>query len=222
MTGKGENILVCPQGVDPGSFRPSTEAERMKSRRGMGIGDTCFVILTVGFLINRKGFTGIFRVLQQLDADFRYIVAGEFDFGRDHFMRGHAAQAEVLKNEGSRLLGTRLMLTGPVERIQDYYRAADLVLINSSSEGMPNTLLEAMACGKVVLVKDIPGIRFIVEHMETGIVFQQESEMRDYLVRLINEPALCRRIGDAAAEYVRSRASFEQVWQRLEAGLIQR
>jgi glycosyltransferase involved in cell wall biosynthesis len=218
--GKEDRILLCPQGVDHSFFKPSPEEERTRSRKEMGIGDSCFLILSVGYLINRKGFSGIFRVLQELDFEFRYIIAGEYEFGSDHFMKKHAVQAAELKNEGTGALGTKLKLTGPVEDIENYYRVADLLLINSSSEGMPNTLLEAMACGRVVLVKDIPGIRFLVEHMKTGVIFRNETEMYDYLNRLRNEPGLRRRIGASAAEHIRSAASFEQVWPKLRNKLV--
>jgi glycosyltransferase involved in cell wall biosynthesis len=218
--GKEDRILVSPQGVDLSFFKPSSEEERTRSRKEMGIGDSCFLILSVGFLINRKGFSGIFRVLQKLDFEFRYIIAGEYEFGSDHFMKKHSFQAAELKNEGTGALGTKLKLTGPVEDIENYYRVADLVLINSLSEGMPNTLLEAMACGKVALVKDFPGIRFLIEHMETGVIFQNETEMHGYLNRLRNEHGLRRQIGASAAEHIRSTASFEQVWSKLQNKLM--
>ena len=70
---------------------------------------------------------------------------------------------------------------------------ADMVLINSLSEGLSNTMLEAMACGKVVLVKDIPGIRYLVTHLETGMIFQNEEEMYALISRLKSLSAMLKR-----------------------------
>lgn len=208
-------ILISSQGVDVSFFKPSTGEERNRARASLGLLPADFMLMSVGFLINRKGFSGIFRVLERLDFEFTYLVAGEYEFGKGHFMAKYADRASDLKAEGMKCLGEKLRLTGPVEEIRELYGAADLVLINSRSEGMPNTLLEAMASGKVVLVRNIPGIRYLVKHMESGVIFENEQEMYAYMVMLHGDAGLRGRIGLAAAEHVRSFASFEQVLHRL-------
>ena len=218
--GRNDNILVCPQGVDVSYFKPPVKDTWFKFKREKGIEDDSFVILSVGFLVNRKGYSGVFRVLQQLDFDFRYIIAGEYDFGREHFMRRYAPQASWIRKEGMEILGDRLKLAGPVDSIKDYYHMTDMVLINSLSEGLSNTMLEAMACGKVVLVKDIPGIRYLVTHLETGMIFQNEEEMYALISRLKKEPDLRERIGKNAVAHIHSFASFEQTWAKLRNRLI--
>jgi glycosyltransferase involved in cell wall biosynthesis len=210
-----EKILISPQGVDVTVFKPSEEEERINARAELGIAPSDFVLLSVGFLINRKGFSGIFQVLEKVNFEFTYLLAGEFEFGPDHFMKKYAERANAIKREGLNRLGSSLRLMGPVEQIQDMYRVADLILINSSSEGMPNTLLEAMASGKVVLARNLPGIRYMVEHMKNGVLFDNEQEMHEYLGMLHKETMLRRKIGVSAAEHIRSFASFEQVLYRL-------
>jgi len=213
--GEEEKILLTPQGVDECRFVPAEKERVISLRKKLGIQENDFVIISVGFLTNRKGFSSAFKVLKDLPLDYKYIIAGEYDFGSHHFMLPFAAQAIEIRNSGIEMLGDKLCLTGAVENIIDYYQSADIVLINSKTEGLPNTLLEAMACGKTVLVKDIPGIRYLVKHLETGIVFGSNEEMHDWIVKLRDEPELREKIGRNAIEYIQNHASFEHTWTKM-------
>lgn len=214
-----EKLLICPQGVDVEFFRSADTDQADKLKEGYGIADDAFILLSVGFLINRKGFSEVFRAIRDFPFEFRYIIAGEYEFGPDHFMHRYAKEAEEIHTMGREILAEKLIFTGPVENIRDYYWMTDVVLINSSAEGLSNTLLEAMACGRVVLVKDLPGIRHIVRHMETGLVFQSEAEMIDLIRQLKSDPEMIERIGRRAAGHVQSTASFEYAWKRLSDAL---
>jgi glycogen(starch) synthase len=53
-----------------------------------------------------------------------------------------------------------------------YYRAADLFILPSRNEGLPNVLLEAMACGLPCVCSTVSGTRELTVHGETGWAFQ--------------------------------------------------
>jgi glycosyltransferase involved in cell wall biosynthesis len=89
------------------------------------------------------------------------------------------------------------------ERMGDLYTRADVVLNCSYFEGMPNSLLEAMALGRAVLAADIPGNSLLVRHNETGLLYRDEAEFIELLVRLKGEAALRERLGAGAARFVR-------------------
>lgn len=76
---------------------------------------------------------------------------------------------------------------------------ADVVLNCSISEGgMSNSVLEAMALGRAVLVSDIPGNRALVEHERTGLQFRTDAELEMAALRLARDGALRARLGASA------------------------
>jgi glycosyltransferase involved in cell wall biosynthesis len=83
---------------------------------------------------------------------------------------------------------------------------ADVVLNCSISEGgMANSVLEAMALGRAVLVSDIAGNHALVEHGVTGMRFGSGAELEAAAARLAREPALRARLGAAARADVHRR-----------------
>ena len=71
---------------------------------------------------------------------------------------GDGTNFEVLKDEFSK--NTNILFRGKVSNVNEYLHASDVYLATSKSEGLPNGVLEAMACGLPVLLSDIP------QHME--------------------------------------------------------
>jgi colanic acid/amylovoran biosynthesis glycosyltransferase len=68
----------------------------------------------------------------------------------------------------------------PHADLPSYYRYADLVVMTSKSEGIPVVLMEAMAHEKLVLAPAITGIPELVEHQQTGFLYQPGS-LRDFV-----------------------------------------
>ena len=80
----------------------------------------------------------------------------------------------VMKAEGRdwvHLVGDRSR-----EEMPTWYRCADVFLNTSAVEGVSNAIMEAMACGALVLVSDIAGNRALVSPGETGLVFTDQSD----------------------------------------------
>lgn len=92
----------------------------------------------------------------------------------------------------------------PCEQMGSLYARADLVLNCSHYEGMPNSLLEAMALARPVLAADIPGNHSLVHDNETGWLYRNEVDFRALVKRLSADCALCTEIGRRAREYVLS------------------
>ena len=209
-------ILVYPQGTDIHYHYPVNANEKQSIRKQYSIPDSCFVIVSVGFVIARKRFDEIFRVLGQMKFDFRYFVIGEYHFERHHFLYGKRDDADRIYSEGQRLLGEKVIFTGPVESPSNYLNMADLAIFNSRQEGLSNALLEAMACGCPVLCRDIPGLRdYMVKHLENGILFKTTEEMRDWITGLHENRDQRIGLGQNAAEFIREQASFESAWRNI-------
>src|SRR5262249_21375068 len=94
---------------------------------------------------------------------------------------------------------------------QDAFAAADIVLLPSISEGFPNSTLEAMLCGRPVVVTSVGGLPEQVG--TTGLVVEPRNprQLADAVVSLSDDEALRRRLGDEA----RARAASQFTVERL-------
>jgi len=102
-------------------------------------------------------------------------------------------------------------LTGiPHAAMPAAYRASDVVLNTSRSEGISNTLLEAMHCGRAILAADIPGNRDLLREGETALLYRDQNEFQEKARRLREDAGLRKRLGDAARADVRENHSTKK------------
>ncbi|HUM16163.1 MAG TPA: glycosyltransferase [Candidatus Nitrosotalea sp.] len=99
----------------------------------------------------------------------------------------------------------------PHNRMPALLELADVVLNCSLSEGgMANSVLEALALGRAVLASDIPGNRSLVEDGVTGFLFGSPDELTAKADRLLQDPDLRTRLGEAGRERVNARYSVDR------------
>ena len=101
------------------------------------------------------------------------------------------------------------------DRLIEIYQEADLVVNPSLYEGMPNVVLEAMACGLPVVASAVPGNNTLVRPGETGFLFalNDGTGLNTALRRIRGEPALARRLGENARRRVLEEFSWRRVAQ---------
>ncbi len=160
------NIFVQRLGVDINTWRPQSGHE-----------STLFSILSVGRLHPAKNHGFLLLACAALKAQgvpFRCVIAGDgeergklelliadLDIGKEVVLRGH-----ILR-----------------ERLPDLYAAADVVVLTSHSEGLPVTLMEAMAMQRIVLAPNITGIPELVTDGKSGFLYTPNL-MEDFLSKL--------------------------------------
>lgn len=202
------------QGTDTSLFHPVSHDEKMELREHLGIDREVFVILSVGFVVSRKGHMEIIPALKELGFPFLYILVGEFHFDDKHFMRREQDYAGRIVEYGTRELGSRILFTGARENISDYMKAADLFLHNSTREGTPNTLLEAMSCGLCPVVRRLPGLDGnLLQHQTNAIVFDDAGMLKPIIGDLFLDHKKRKTLGRNARKYVEMHASFPAVVQ---------
>lgn len=194
---------TVPYGVDLEAFTPTTpDVAAVRARLGAAPG--AFLVVAVGRLVEKKGFTHLVAAAAGTPG-LQVVIAGEGD------LRGEL-------EEQARRLGAPVRLLGNLDRagVADALAAADAVAVPSvvdragNVDGLPNTLLEALGAGRPVVASAVAGIPDVVDHERNGLLVPpgDPGSLRAALQRLLADPALAARLGAEA----RRRAESTLTW----------
>lgn len=103
----------------------------------------------------------------------------------------------------------------PAENMPEFYNNIKLLVLPSHSEGLPNVILEAMACGTPVLATAVGGIPDIIEDEETGFIMENNSPkiIAENILRALNNPKL-EIIAENGRELINRDFLFENAVER--------
>jgi len=178
-----ETIEVIPNGVNPAPFDAVTDEQRVRARREAGAGDGDVLLGVVARLSPQKDvatFVEAFALLEHTveRPSIRAFVAGTGPL-----------EADLRRLVADRDLESRLRFLGHRNDIPALLRASDVFVLPSRWEGLPLTVLEAMACRCPVVATAVDGTREAVVDGETGI-----------LVPPGDRQALAATLGDIVAD----------------------
>lgn len=193
-----EKARVIHHGIDLDAFRPP-EARGSSSRAPL--------ILSVGRLVEKKGFPDLIAacaLLKQAGHRFRCEIYGEgplYDELVRLIARFGAAERVIIA-------GARTQ-----EDLAEAFRAADVFALtpvvtdDGDRDGIPNVLVEAMACGLPVVSTPVGGIPEVVIHCETGLLAEPHDppSIAGHLAALLVDAGRRRRLGAAARRAVVNR-----------------
>ncbi|MGZ8317785.1 MAG: glycosyltransferase family 4 protein [Telluria sp.] len=103
-------------------------------------------------------------------------------------------------------LADAVTFTGRVDNagMAALYRSADIMLNPTTVDNMPNSVLEALASGSVVVSTDVGGVPYLVEHGNTALLVppRDPQAMADAVLRVVGEPGLAQSLREAGLHYV--------------------
>lgn len=104
----------------------------------------------------------------------------------------------------------------PHDELGELYDRAAAVVLVSQMEGLPNVMLEAMAHGKAVIATPVGGIPSLISDGETGFLVPvgDAAALRATIKRVLADPALRERVGEAARARVSEYCSWDRVTER--------
>ena len=160
-----EQVTVLRNGVDADFFRP---VNRDVVRRALGI--TGRTLLSVGHLVERKGHHLAIGALKALP-EYDLVIIGERGTESGGMVNELHRQAE------DPALAGRVRFIGnlPQDQLRDWYGAADALVLATNLEGMPNVMLESLACGTPVVATPVGGIPEIMTTPEAGVLMQERT-----------------------------------------------
>ncbi|MDA8087543.1 MAG: glycosyltransferase, partial [Nitrospiraceae bacterium] len=199
-----KSIRVIYNGCDPDTFAGRPE-NRAYARRKLGIPETTSVLIFVGKISRDKGIC-------ELMESFRSVNRG--NCGAHLLMVGSGPDVPVLQSMAASYgLLSNIHRTGDIPHgdIPDALNAADIFVLPSYHEGLPNAVLEAMACGLPVVATRAGGIPEAVEDGKSGILVpvgdhRQLANAIEYL--LMNDSA-AKRMGSRGRQIVETRFTWQ-------------
>jgi N-acetyl-alpha-D-glucosaminyl L-malate synthase BshA len=194
--GVGQNkIVILKNAVDNKLFKPMRNE---KLRNDYGIKEDEVLILFVGYL---DIFKGIFEIIDAFCELHRH------NKNLKLMMVGTGPKKTELKRKISKMgLENEVILTGALlhDQVVYYYQAADLFVLPSYTEGLPLSLLEAMACGLPVVASNVGGIPGVVEDGVNGYLVPSKDKglLIQKLAILTSEEELRSKFGKKSSEII--------------------
>jgi glycosyltransferase involved in cell wall biosynthesis len=194
LAGEGvasEQLRIVYSGVDAA---PYAAIDRLAARRDLAIADDAILFVCVANLIPYKGHRDLLEAFAlaagQMPDTWLLLVVGRDD-GIGTQLRGHAQQLGI--DENIRWMGERT-------DVPNILIASDLAVLASHEEGLPKSILEAMAAGLPSVVTGVGGTPEAVLDGTTGKVVEPQNipALADALVELANDSQMRDQFGRAA------------------------
>jgi len=212
-------LAAIPNGADLQKFRPArARHEKEALRREFDLPPEAFVLAFTGRLSTRKGSDLLLDAWEQvrpLVPDGLLLLLGPYQGNAssgtetEHFR-------EQLRCALAEQHARCLRFTGELDhaRLALYLRSSDAFVFPSQREGLPNSVIEAMASGLPVICSEIPGVTTdLVKHGVTGLILKsrEASDLAGLILQFYRNRRRCIRLGAQAAKTAQNRFSIEVV-----------
>jgi len=206
-----DDVLILKNAVDGEVFSPATQ--KSDFRKSLGIAEDEIVLGFAGELREKKGQKFLLNALKKVNEQYPacLLIIGEV-------RTSEAAALQIYTLEHPEL---HVIVTGHLPHptnVARHLQLCDFYLQPSLWDGMPNALLEAMACGCCCIASDAGGIPEAIAHGESGFLLPRSHLHRlgEAVLECLEQPAICRQIGMAARDRVLTDFSLEMEKLRLQ------
>lgn len=189
-----DKLLCIGNGVDTTRFaiKPGSNG----TRESLGLYAQDKVVGFVGRLVGEKGIMELGEAMNMVlkaVPDAKLLIVGDTLNG-DRDKKAKKALQSMLDHDG---LARRIVFTGFVEDVASAMAAIDVFVLPSHREGMPRTIIEAMASSKPVVATNIRGCREEVVNEVTGLLVpvKNPKALAEAIIRLLSNPELARQMG---------------------------
>ena len=193
-------VHLIKNGIDIQLFE---NAKRSDLRRELNIGERAKIIGMVANIRSEKNHKLLISAFSTIarEVDDAFLVMVGLDF-----MNG---AVQLYANETG--LRDRIFFLGERDDVPELLKTFDLFCLPSIHEGMPLTLLEAMAAGVPVIGSDVLGINEVIEHNVNGLLFRgnDERDLAERVIQLLNNEEMRSRFSRTAKSHARQNYSLD-------------
>ena len=196
-------LRLIENAIDENQFCASTAKDEAKRR--FKIPPERLLIGAVGRLAEEKGFHLLIPAFARLVAEghvISLVIAGE-----------GTARSQLLQQIGEHRLTDHVHLLGFQEDTLSLFQAMDIFCLSSLREGLPNVLLEALACEIPTISTDLVGVRQVIAVPgRDGLVVPagDVESLYDGLKQLVTSPPLRHKLSKAGRQRILERFSFRR------------
>ncbi len=194
-------IQVIPNGVDASVFADAAPA----NLEHLGIPPGSRTLLFVGRLDPQKGPFVLMAAARELlprHNDLQVLLVGDGPLAEN-------LQKWIAKEN----LSDRIHLAGRRNDVPSLMRAAEIFVLPSLWEGLPNVVLEAMAAGIPVVASRVEGVSDLLVDDRTGLIVAPNSapDLVEAIGRLLNDPQHSHQMGHSAQHFVHTEFAWDEV-----------
>ncbi len=185
------------------------EIQGAEIRNKYSLNDKIVLGLSTWFHKERKGFDILFKAFARLDHKFILLIIG-IPEEQQKEVTDYAAEFGISRE--------KIIMPGYVDDIWKYYKAMDIFLLTSRSEGFSLALLEAGISSVPLIASDIPGNDEFIKNGENGFLFRLNNtdELVGRINQLSNDPALRKDMGKNAYEDVKKNYTIKALTEKMD------
>jgi glycosyltransferase involved in cell wall biosynthesis len=199
----GLEVTIIPNGIDTEHFKPlrrnNALAESLSLINGRQVEDAARVIGFAGELRAKKGLRSLLSAYAQINQKNPVIllIVGDIRAGEDK----QIFQDFKLSHPEASMIVTGFI---PPVDLPSYYSLMDVFVQPSLRDGLPNALLEAMACGKAVIATPVGGITDVIVDCENGrlVSTNNVNELVNAMDELLTNADLKKKLGGAGRQTI--------------------
>ena len=210
-TKNSSKVKTIQYGVELEKFEKINKEKLKQVKKRLGIKNNDFVIFSPRHLYRVYNIDVIIKAFydfQKKVKKSKLIVGGT---GAKKNLLCKLAEDLGIKN--------KVIFTGFIKQdyIKYYYYISNIVVSIPSSDGMPLSVLEAMAVGKPVVVSDLPSLREIVKDRRNGFFSKINSKtLKEKFMYIYNNKNLCKKIGETNRKFVETQFNYKKQMRKIE------
>ncbi len=205
------HVVSIPTGIDLSRFSPG---DRQAARVQLGLPAQSYIVGIVATLRSWKGHKDLVDVIASIDDPGVILAIVGAGPGEDNLR----SQIKTLR------LQARVCMAGHQDDVVPWLRALDVFVLSSyANEGVPQAIMQAMACRIPVISTPVGAIEEIVRDGETGVMVKprDQASLRAALLRLKDDPSLAERLAQAGFESALKKFSLAIMLDKVEQLFIE-
>jgi len=204
---KREKVVTIPNSIDVDSF--SIKINREKKLRELGLNSNLKIVGTVCRLHEpKKGVKILLEAIKSLQKEicFQLLIVGT---GKDEKKLRLMAEREEIN----------ALFLGEREDVSEILQVIDVFVLPSLYEGLPVSVLEAMACGIPVVATNVEGNKEVILDGKTGLLVEPGNpyELAEKIKELLGDEKMRKDFGEAGFKRVKEKFSIDKTVDKIES-----